>query len=31
MNQGLWEYMDPGTVPSDVNQESAWDRKDQTV
>ncbi|KIJ98734.1 hypothetical protein K443DRAFT_8923 [Laccaria amethystina LaAM-08-1] len=30
-DQGLWEYVDPGTVPEDANQKSGWDKKDRTA
>ena len=31
MDQGLWEYVDPGTAPSDTNQKPAWEKKDRTA
>ena len=30
-DQGLWEYVDPGTAPSDTNQKPAWEKKDRTA
>jgi hypothetical protein len=30
-DQGLWEYVDPGTAPEDANQKSGWDKKDRTA
>ena len=30
-DQGLWEYVDPGTAPSDANQKPAMEKKDMTA
>ena len=30
-DQGLWEYVHPGTAPSDAKQKTAWEKKDQTA
>ena len=30
-DQGLWEYVHPGTAPSDAEQKTAWEKKDWTA